>query len=363
MESTEFTNEGLSEIRVRPVERSEEAHYQEQMARHHYLGALAKIGETVWYVATWREQWVAQLSLSASALKCGVRDRWIGWDFRSQYGRLKLIANNSRFLILPDWHLPNIGSRVLSLTERRVVADWQTRFGHPLLLLETFVDPQRFHGGVYRAANWLELGLTQGYRRTREGYSAQANGPKRVFVRPLRRDARRQLTDPNRDRLQLKGVPKIMLNAQQMRQLPPCFKTITDPRRSQGRRHRLPVVLGIAAAATLCGMRGFKAISNWADALGQKARQRFGCRREKGRYVVPSEFVIRDCLIRIEPGALDRALNAWNQAWGAQDEALAMDGKTMKNALDEAGHQTHIMSVVGHESKRCYAQKKWVPCL
>jgi hypothetical protein len=360
MELLEFTNEAVSEIRVRPVERSEEARYQEQMARHHYLGALAKIGETVWYVATWREQWVAQLSLSASALKCGVRDRWIGWDFRTQYGRLKLIANNSRFLILPGWHLPNIGSRVLSRTERRVVVDWQTRFGHPLLLLETFVDPRRFHGGVYRAANWLELGQTQGYRRTREGYSAQADAPKRVFVRPLCRDARGQLNHPGREH-PLTGVPKIMLNAEQMRQLPQCFKIITDPRRSQGRRHPLSVVLGIAAGATLCGMRGYKATSDWADALGQKARERFGCRRENGHYVVPSEFVIRDCLIRIEPGALDQALNAWNQAWGARDEALAMDGKTMKNALDEAGDQTHIMSVVGHESKRCYAQKKWGP--
>jgi hypothetical protein len=233
---------------------------------------------------------VAQLSLSATALKCGVRDRWIGWDFRSQYGRLNLIANNSRFLILPGWNRPNIGSRVLSLTERRVVADWRTRFGHPLLLLETFVDPQRFHGGVYRAANWMELGLTQGYRRTKEGYSAQADAPKRVFVRPLCRDARAQLTHPDRDRLQLKGAPKIMLNAEQMRQLPQCFRTIPDPRRSQGLRHRLHVVLGIAAGATLCGMQcafnsctsGYKAISNWADALGQQARERFGCRRENG---------------------------------------------------------------------------------
>ena len=73
------------------------------MACHHYLCALAKIGETVWYVAIWRWQWVAQLSLSAAAQKGGVRDRWIGWDFRSQSGRLNLIANNSRSLILPGW--------------------------------------------------------------------------------------------------------------------------------------------------------------------------------------------------------------------------------------------------------------------
>ncbi|MCK7493441.1 MAG: DUF4338 domain-containing protein [Comamonadaceae bacterium] len=174
MEATKLTREALAQLRVRPVEPSEETRYQEQLARHHYLGDLPKIGETLWYVATWHDQWVAQLSLSAAALKCGVRDRWIGWDFRTQYGRLKLIANNSRFLILPEWQRPNVGSRVLSLLERRIGADWQARFGHPLLLLETFVDPRRFHGGVYRAANWTELGLTQGYRRTKGGYSNEA---------------------------------------------------------------------------------------------------------------------------------------------------------------------------------------------
>lgn len=358
MELTKFTNEAISELQVRPVERNEEARYQEQMALYHYLGALPKIGETVWYVATWREQWVALLNISAAALKCGVRDRWIGWDFRSQYGRLNLIANNSRFLILPDWHRPNIGSRVLSLTERRIAADWQTRFGHRLLLLETFVDPRRFHGGVYRASNWIELGMTLGYRRTKEGYSAETDAPKRVFVRPLCSNPQTQLTQPNVERLKLTGSPKIMLNAKQMRMLPQCFTTITDPRRAQGRRHRLPVVLGIAAGATLCGMRGYKAMFDWAESLGQRARERFGCRRENKRYIVPSEFVIRDCLVRIEPDELDRALNAWNKAWGMHDEALAMDGKTMKNAVDKDGKQTHIMSVVGHQSKICYAQKK-----
>jgi hypothetical protein len=232
------------------------------------------------------------------------------------------------------------------------------RFGHPLLLLETFVDPQRFHGGVYRAANWLELGLTQGYRRIRGGYSDEAGTPKRVFVRPLRRDSRARLIHPDRESLQLTGASNIMLNAAQMRSLPLCFMSIPDPRRAQGRRHRLPVVLGIAAGAILCGRRGYKAIAEWAESLGKKARERFGCRRAKGHYVVPSASVIRDCLVRIAPEMLDQALNDWNKAWGTHDEALAMDGKTMKNALDEDGRQVHIMSLVGHTSKTCYTQKK-----
>ena len=108
------------------------------MRQHHYLGALAKISETLWYVATWREQWIALLSFSAAALKCAVRDDWIGWDFRQRYSRLKLIVNNSRFLILPDWHVFNLGSRVLSLCQGRLASDWEEMFGHGVVLLETF---------------------------------------------------------------------------------------------------------------------------------------------------------------------------------------------------------------------------------
>ena len=145
----------LQEIVVRPLRSSDEPRYQELMRQHHYLGALPKISETLWYVATWREEWIALLSFSASALKCAVRDRWIGWDFRHRYSRLKLIVNNSRFLILPDCHQANLGSRVLALCQKRLARDWESTFGHGVVLLETFVDPERFRGTVYRAANWV----------------------------------------------------------------------------------------------------------------------------------------------------------------------------------------------------------------
>jgi len=94
----------LGALRVRLVGKSEEARYRELMAEHHYLGDLAKIGHTLWYVATHGEEWAALLCFSAAAWKCGVRDRWIGWGYRHQYDRLGLVANNGRFLILPDWH-------------------------------------------------------------------------------------------------------------------------------------------------------------------------------------------------------------------------------------------------------------------
>ncbi|MFC1895686.1 Druantia anti-phage system protein DruA [Thermodesulfobacteriota bacterium] len=348
----------LSEVRVRPVLCSEEPRYQELMHDHHYLGALAKISETIRYVAIFREQWVALLSFSAPALKCAARDQWIGWSYRHQFDRLKLLTNNSRFLILPDCHVPNLGSRVLSLCQKRLPTDWQKNFGHPVILLETFVDPHRFLGTVYRAANWLYVGDTKGYRRTGHGYGEQHQAPKMVFIKPLKGNARTLLCRDVLFSPYRTGGPKIMLEAKHMHSLPSFFAHISDPRRAQGRRHPLPTVLAIAAGAVLCGMRGYHAISDWAENLSPKARARFGCRRTPKGFVVPSEYIIRNVLIRVDPEQLDHALARWNQVYGQKDQSLAIDGKTMCNAIDEQGRQVHIMSVIGHQSKACLTQKK-----
>jgi len=332
----------LREIILRPVTVAEEAHFQSLLQAYHYLGSLPKIGHTLWYVVTWRDQWLALLSFCAAAWKCAARDRWIGWDLRYQYDRLHLIANNARFLILPGQHFPNLASRILSLCERRLKQDWSERFGHPLWLLETFVDPRYFHGTIYRAANWQYVGNTRGFRRTRAGYSNAAQAPKLVFVRPLVDRLQARLCAPILDPSYHHGAPKLMLSAEQMRSLPAFFADVPDPRRAQGRRHPLPVVLAIAAAAVLCGARGYKAISEWAQDLGQKARARFRCRYRNGRYEVPSRTSIRDLLTRVQPQFLDQALQGWNAQYATEDEGLAIDGKTMCNAIDEEGRQTHI---------------------
>jgi hypothetical protein len=348
----------LHEIRLRTVGSDEEPRFKGLLDRHHYLGALPKIGQTIWYVATWREQWLALIVVSAAAWKCAARDRWIGWDLRHQYDRLHLIANNARFLILPEAHCPNLASRVLSLCERRVSGDWQARFGHPLWLLETFVDPRFFRGTSYRAANWLQVGESRGFRRTRAGYSNHIEAPKLVFVRPLLSNARARLSHPVLDPRYQHGAPKLMLSAEQMRSLPEFFADIPDPRRGQGRRHPLPALLAIAAGAVLCGARGYKAIAAWASDLSQQARARFRCRSRQGRYEVPSRSRFREVLISVDPVALDRALQGWNAQMAVCDEGLAIDGKTLRNAIDEDGRQTHILSVVGHQSQACYTQKK-----
>ena len=348
----------LDEIIVRPVYSSEEKTFRDLMDRHHYLGFLQKIGNTVWYVALWQDSIIALLSFSASALRCSVREQWIGWSYRHQFDRLNLIANNSRFLILPDYHQKNLASRVLSLCQKRIQKDWIEQFGFPLLLLETFVDPTQFRGTIYKAANWRFLGYTKGYRRVLFGQSKSATSPKLVFVQPLHRQTRVLLSHPLLGQPYKTGVPRMKLNAESMKSLPEFFKKIKDPRRKQARIHRLETVLAIAAAAILCGARGFKGISDWAISLSPVARARFQCRFKNGKYLIPSLSIIRDVLVRVDPQELDRALQAWNEQHAVDDESLAIDGKTMRNAIDEDGQQIHIMSVIGHSSKQCYTQKK-----
>ncbi len=224
----------------------------------------------------------------------------------------------------------------------------------------TIQDPTRFFGTIYKAANWKYIGKTKGYQRIQKGYSNTRSTPKLVFVQALQSNSIKLLSGNSLTTPYKTGGARMKLTAEQMRSLPDFFHEIKDPRREQGRRHRIHVVLGIAAGAILCGMRGYKAISDWAKELSPRMRRRFGCRARKGKYIIPSESTIRDVLIRVEPEELDKALQQWNEQYGTTDESLAIDGKTMCNAIDENGRQTHIMSVIGHQSGQCYTQKKSV---
>jgi len=345
-------------LQIRVVHPSEEALFQSLMNKHHYLGALPKISDTIWYVATSDDQWLALLTFSASALRCSARDQWIGWDYRHQFDRLKLVVNNSRFLILPGSHYKNLGSQILSLSRKRIQQDWVERFGYPVLLLETFVDPTFFTGTVYRASNWIEVGKTKGYRRSGKGYSKKIHSQKLIFLQPLQRNSRQLLSRPVLHERYHSGRVRMKLRAAHQDSLYDYFREIDDPRRAQGRKHPLPTVLALVAAAILCGMRGYKDIHLWVDNLGQKSLARFRCRKRQGKYESPSRTVIRNVMIGVSPAQLNQSLAAWNEQYGSEDDSLAIDGKTMCNAIDGNGHQTHIMSAIGHDSGGCYAQKK-----
>jgi hypothetical protein len=167
-------------------------HYLEQ---HHYLGYRAPFGAQLryWVRAAQPElPPLAALLFTSAAWRMAPRDRFIGWSDAVRKTNLPLIVNNSRFLILPWTRIRNLASHVLALAARQLAADWQARYRITPVLLETLVDPARYRGTCYRAANWIEAGLTQG--RGRMDHSGRAQGiAKHIFLYPLHRHWRQRL--------------------------------------------------------------------------------------------------------------------------------------------------------------------------
>jgi hypothetical protein len=163
------------------------------LERHHYLGHRRTVGENLGYLvrdAQGRE--VGCVLFGSAAWKCAGRDAWIGWDRRSREAKLGLLTNNTRFLILPWVRVPHLASHLLGCVARRLSADWQEKYGHRIVAVETFVERERFRGTCYRAANWVRVGATQG--RTRNDRDRRIRSTvKEVYLLALDPNFRRQL--------------------------------------------------------------------------------------------------------------------------------------------------------------------------
>src|SRR6266511_2466804 len=187
----------LSDVSVRLIEESERASFDERLSREHYLKNATVVGQALRYVAQYEGQWLALLVFSSAAFHLKPRDRWLHWSARQVAQRRHLIAQNQRFLVLAaPGRWPNLASRVLKLTCDRLAQDWQQHFGHPVLAVETFVDPQRFRGTCYKAAGWERLGATQGSQRDWQDFYTDTQHPKEIWVRPLGAWALEQLRAP-----------------------------------------------------------------------------------------------------------------------------------------------------------------------
>ena len=182
----------LRAVTVRPTWGGQEhRRWDKLVATHHYLSFQGLFGKGLRHVATLGSTWIALIGWQAGALKLTARDRWIGWSREQKLRRLHLVTQNSRFVILPGFHAPNLASRVLGLSLRRLSDDMLAAHGYPVLVAETFVDPARFAGTCYRAANWRSLGMTGGYAR-QPGAAPdwlQHGQPKEILVFELQANA------------------------------------------------------------------------------------------------------------------------------------------------------------------------------
>jgi hypothetical protein len=169
--------------------------WNDLMDRYHYLGAGPLCGAQLRYlIQSEKHGWVGALSFSAAAWSVKARDQWIGWSRQIREKNLNQVVGNSRFLIVPQWRVPHLASHVLGMALRRLAADWKGRYGYEPLLTETFVESERFEGTCYRAANWLEVGRTQGRGREDRTHSRRSS-VKRIFVYPLSAQARERLCE------------------------------------------------------------------------------------------------------------------------------------------------------------------------
>ena len=332
----------LKEVTVRLIEESERTAFDELLVREHYLKNATAVGQVLRYVAEYQGRWVALLVFSSAAFHIKPRDRWLHWPARLVAQRRHLIAQNARFLVLAatgSW--PNLASRVLKLSCDRLAADWPRHFGHPVLAVETFVDPQRFKGTCYRAAGWERLGPTQGCERDWQDFYTDPKHPKEIWVHALSPEALAQLRAaelpahlaPHQKLL----PPPCPVATERLSSLWERFRDhLTDPRKPKGKRHPLASILTLVALAVGAGCKGPHAIAEFAQSLNHGQRRQLRCRpRPKTRRQcdVPGEQTLRRLLKAINVEELQGVLVAWMAQADAQPATVIhLDGKVIKNA-------------------------------
>ena len=170
----------------------DESLFDSLVQTHHYLGYTQPVGEHLKYLVFAKGAPLACLAWSSAPRHIGCRDRFIGWSPETRRKNIRFVAYNLRYLILPWVKVPHLASHLLGRMARMLSQDWERVYGHPVYFLETFVDPQRFRGTCYRAANWIPLGRTTG--RGKDDQTKRPNRPiKEVWGYPLVRDFRERL--------------------------------------------------------------------------------------------------------------------------------------------------------------------------
>ncbi len=330
----------LDALQVRLLEPQELARCNQLLDQHHYLQSPKPVGERLYYVVTdGQGQWLGLLVFAAAAKHLKHRDRWIGWTDVQRERRLRLVVNNIRFLLLPDTTFPNLGTRALRMVLARLSGDWQARYAHPVVVVETFVDPDQFCGTVYTAQGWAELGKTDGAGRHQRDYYVRHDKPKRLFVRELCRNARRSLQaehlKPELAGVEAKARPRSRHTTQEIRSLIKHFQLVPDFR-TRIESYPLWSLLTLHLLAVLCGApRGQKDLAKFARGLSQPQRRALGIRQNRqGRYPAPCPSTFCRLQQEVDGTRLEQALlNIQEQIRGPapQDELVVLDGKEPKH--------------------------------
>ena len=344
---------GLEDVTVRPIKGQEElTRWRELMRKHHPLGLQDSYGPTLKQVAELPDgRWVALLGWSGGAFKTAARDRRVGWTKEQQFRRLHLVANNSRYLVLPDFEVPNLASRVLGLSVRRLSGDMERLRGHPVLLAETFVDPSSQRGTCYLAAGWEQVGFTKGFARKADGWEEHGQ-PKMLFLKTLPGCDASALSGADEPEEWHCGPPSKAPSLGRLRSLFDFLGSVPDFRRAQGRKHRLRTILAIAIAGKLAGVPGITALAEFAGRLTQAQLKAVRSYRnpKTGELEPPSQTTMHRVLANLDPDDLDRAVRDWAATQGVAGDPVALDGKGSPERVQGPKDDRMLIAAMEHGS-------------
>ena len=354
----------LHRVTVRLIIPEDVGQFNFHLEHDHYIESSRYAGQSLRYIAELDGQWVALLTFSASALQIKAREQWIGWSPRQRAQRLGLVVNNSRFLVLLErQRYPNLASRVLGLVLRRLSADWLERWGHPVLVVESFVDESQYRGTCYKACGFEAVGATRGFKRASRDFYQEHGRPKQLYLRQLRpgacADLRQARLPPELAAYEAEVTGPCPFRASALESLLKAFGQLKDSRRGHGLRHRQRFVLTCAAVCTLMGACGFRAFENTCKKFTQRQLRAMGCMPNEadGRYYPPSDSTFRRVLNRVDAAALAGIVGTWlaEQEIGTIAQ-LAIDGKVLRGSGRHDGKPLQLLSAVTHELRLTLGQ-------
>ena len=336
----------LTGVQVRLIKPEEREEFDTLLIKEHYLHSARFVGEQLRYLAEHNGQPVALVVWSAGAYKLKAREEWIGWTDRQKKRRLSLVVNNSRFLILEGFHIPNLASRIMKLNVERLSADWEKVHGHAVLIAETFVDPELFRGTTYRASGWTLLGETKGFARSRRDFYEAHDKVKQLWVRELKPGARTVLRGRNLPAAcapcEADRPPDCLQTPKEMEQMKVFFGNLPEWRtRLRSVDHSLASLVAVTVCAMLCKVcLGQRDLAAFARNLTREQMKALGFPRDRSKrihtYTPPSESTFARFVRHLDNEALQRALLRWlDQLLGKRDPAgdqISVDGKELLNS-------------------------------
>jgi predicted transposase YbfD/YdcC len=308
---------------------------------HHYLHDATLVGEQLRYAVTYKGRWLALATWSGAAFHIKDRDEFIGWDFEQCRRRRPLLANNSRLLVLPECHYPNLISRFMKLMLGRLSQDWLERWGHPLALVESFVDPQLYQGTAYKVSGWSHLGKTAGWKRDAADFYIKHDAPKQIWVRELVKKAcvklRAAQLPPEWAMVEDQVSPRCHHTVKEIRSLMETLRQeLPEFRRAQALGYPVAGMVCLIVMAMATGVRqGPDDLAQFADTLSQPQLRGLGFRQDQTtqRHRCPKKTTFTRVLAEVDGAKLEQILLAWQHrlTGPSQDQLVIMDGKKLRH--------------------------------